>query len=215
MGNSGIYKITSPTGKIYVGQSINIKKRFNVYKSLACSGQNRLYNSFLKHGVDNHVFEILEYCGAAVINERERHYQEKFNVIDRKLGLNCCLTRTDKKKYVFSEESIQKMSAWQKGVPKSKEHKRKLSEAKIGKKQTLEHRLKGAQARVGSKRTKEQRIRISESLKGKNSKVVLDLLTGIYYDSVKELSELIGVHYSTMKAKLNGNMNNNTKYVYT
>ena len=30
----GIYKITSPTGKIYIGQSINLKRRFRDYKKL-------------------------------------------------------------------------------------------------------------------------------------------------------------------------------------
>jgi predicted GIY-YIG superfamily endonuclease len=28
-----IYKITNPTGKIYIGQSVNINKRFNSYYS--------------------------------------------------------------------------------------------------------------------------------------------------------------------------------------
>ena len=30
----GIYKITSPSGKIYIGQSIDIQKRFKHYKQL-------------------------------------------------------------------------------------------------------------------------------------------------------------------------------------
>lgn len=30
----GIYKITSPTNKIYIGQSKNIRKRFNNYQNL-------------------------------------------------------------------------------------------------------------------------------------------------------------------------------------
>ena len=32
--NSGIYKITSPTNKIYIGQSINIIKRWPSIKSI-------------------------------------------------------------------------------------------------------------------------------------------------------------------------------------
>ena len=44
----GIYKITNPTNKIYIGQSIDIKKRFNQYKNLQCKGQKALYSSLLK-----------------------------------------------------------------------------------------------------------------------------------------------------------------------
>jgi predicted GIY-YIG superfamily endonuclease len=32
MNKSGIYKIISPTGKIYIGQSINIEKRWEGHK---------------------------------------------------------------------------------------------------------------------------------------------------------------------------------------
>jgi len=43
----GIYKITSPSGKIYIGQSINIEKTWKYrYKNLnACKRQTILYNS--------------------------------------------------------------------------------------------------------------------------------------------------------------------------
>ena len=48
----GIYKIISPSGKIYIGQSRNIDKRFQQYKRLNCAKQPRLYNSFIKYGID-------------------------------------------------------------------------------------------------------------------------------------------------------------------
>ena len=54
----GIYKITSPTNKVYIGSSNNIFNRWCSYKNLKCLTQTKLYRSFLKHGVDNHVFEI-------------------------------------------------------------------------------------------------------------------------------------------------------------
>ena len=58
----GIYKITSPSGKVYIGQSRNIENRFLQYKNKHCRFQFRLYNSFNKYGVENHVFEIIEEC---------------------------------------------------------------------------------------------------------------------------------------------------------
>ena len=58
----GIYKITSPSEKNYIGQAVNINKRFYRYKSLDCSQQIILYKSFIKYGVENHIFEIIEEC---------------------------------------------------------------------------------------------------------------------------------------------------------
>ena len=55
----GIYKITSPTNRIYIGQSINIEYRFKQYRWIKAKSQTRLRNSFLKHGVENHKFEIV------------------------------------------------------------------------------------------------------------------------------------------------------------
>lgn len=55
----GIYKIVSPSGKVYIGQSGDIDKRFKTYSNLQCKGQTLLYKSFIKYGVENHQFEII------------------------------------------------------------------------------------------------------------------------------------------------------------
>jgi hypothetical protein len=57
----GIYKITSPSGKIYIGQSVEIKRRFNSYKRMYVKNKGvvKLYRSFLKYGADNHIFEVV------------------------------------------------------------------------------------------------------------------------------------------------------------
>jgi len=72
-----IYKITSPSGKIYVGQTINYSNRVKVYKSVNCVKQRKLYNSFLKYGFDSHLFDILEEnIQAELLNEREIYWIE-------------------------------------------------------------------------------------------------------------------------------------------
>lgn len=55
-----IYKITSPSGKKYVGQTRDVIKRKYVYKHNKCVKQKMLYASLLKYGFDNHTFEVLE-----------------------------------------------------------------------------------------------------------------------------------------------------------
>lgn len=55
----GIYKITSPTGKVYIGQSVNIERRHRDYKYMGCFRQLKIYHSLKKYGYAAHKFEAL------------------------------------------------------------------------------------------------------------------------------------------------------------
>lgn len=58
----GIYTITSPSGKVYIGQSYNIISRWNSYRrrSVLNKGLQRfLIHSIIKYGYENHVFKIV------------------------------------------------------------------------------------------------------------------------------------------------------------
>jgi|SRR6478609_2390214 len=132
---TGIYKITSPTKRIYIGQSLNVKGRFNHYKKYKCKAQTKLYNSLIKYGADKHVFEIICECDKSELNNKERFYQEIYNSTCQKKGLNCQLVNTDFEKRIFSIETRLKMSqnrkgktAHNKGVPLSKESIEKRTE---------------------------------------------------------------------------------------
>lgn len=59
MAEAGIYKITSPSGKIYIGQSSNIKRRMIEHKYRAKIKNLKLYSSIRKYGFENHKIEIL------------------------------------------------------------------------------------------------------------------------------------------------------------
>ena len=68
----GIYKITSPSNKVYIGQSLNIYKRWKQHtEKHNLSKANKLYKSFLKYGFQNHKFEILELCDKEDLNKNE------------------------------------------------------------------------------------------------------------------------------------------------
>jgi group I intron endonuclease len=120
---SGIYKITSPTGRVYIGQAVDLKRREIEYKCTACKGQPRLYKSIIKYGWEAHQFDIIEYCGEEELNCSERFWQDIFNVLDRDKGLNCVLTECGAKRYTISEEVSEKLRA------KSK-HKKKTINTK-------------------------------------------------------------------------------------
>lgn len=90
---TGIYKITNPCGKIYIGQSKDIESRISRYKKLqCCKKQHLLYRSFLKYGIENHSFEILEKgeYTKEELNSLEKEYIVKYNSFRKtnKLGMN-------------------------------------------------------------------------------------------------------------------------------
>lgn len=107
-----IYKIKSPTGKIYIGQSGNIERRIKVYERLHCKNQIKLYNSLLKYGWVNHDFSIIEevFIGdkKSIINEREIYWIEKFDSF--KNGLNCNIGGNGNIGIIHSNETKKKIS---------------------------------------------------------------------------------------------------------
>jgi hypothetical protein len=66
-----IYKITNPNGRIYIGQTTDIKTRWNKYKKLSCKDQPSLYTSLIKHKPENHIFEIIEEWPSGAVAAKE------------------------------------------------------------------------------------------------------------------------------------------------
>jgi hypothetical protein len=60
------------------------------------------------------------------------------------------------------------------------------------------------------KMSDEERIKKSSI----RSKIVLDLFSGVYYNSAKEAAEYIGIKHSTLKSMLNGTNKNRTNLIY-
>lgn len=125
----GIYKVISPFNKTYVGQSVNIEKRFKQYKRLDCKKQPKLYNSLIKHGINNHKFEVIEECSLEQLNEREIYWKQYYNTINE--GLNCELFDIGQGGH-RSNTVKHKISNSLKGKIKTLEHCLNLSKSKIG-----------------------------------------------------------------------------------
>lgn len=64
---------------------------------------------------------------------------------------------------------------------------------------------------MGKKHSNYSKIKIGLKSIGRraNSKIVLDTFTGIYYDTIKDVSIAYNLNYSTLKYNLNKNNNNN------
>lgn len=138
MPTIGIYTIISPSGKKYIGKSINIERRFKEYARLDCESQPKLYRSLKKYGWDAHEKHIFE------VNEKQLDNTEKYFIswyVTIPHGLNClkggngCRRTTEEQRNrmskagigrVFSQESRDKKSKSLMGHSVSNEVKEKL-----------------------------------------------------------------------------------------
>lgn len=78
---SGIYKITNiKDGKIYIGQSTDIKTRWSNHIKAALKidsiAHSRVHDAMGDEGIWNFTFELLEQCPKEKLNEREKYYIE-------------------------------------------------------------------------------------------------------------------------------------------
>lgn len=136
----GIYTITSPSGRVYVGQSVNMERRFGEYRrNGSVRKQRRLAASFAKYGVDSHVFSVAQECSEDVLSGMERQWQERLNVCGTN-GLNCRLMAASDRSGGFSAASRQRMSEKQRGEGNPNFGKRGAETSCFGRKRTDDER---------------------------------------------------------------------------
>lgn len=187
----GIYKITNPKGKIYIGQSINIESRKRVYKyfnSYRNSIGPILMNSFRKYGFENHVFEIIEECSVDQLDEKETYWKQYYlNQVNKnwRKVMFCNLHDTgggplsEKTKQKISKSNTGKPSFW-KGKTRGEEFGKKLSNNLERNKKIGEGNKGKKKPQIGIKlqgipKTEQHKQNISNSSKGKtrNNKPII------------------------------------------
>ena len=229
-----IYKITSPSGKIYIGQTLNIKKRINSYKSNSCNRQFKLYNSLIKYSWNNHIIEIIEDCDYNIIDEKEIYWIEYYDSYNN--GLNLTIGGKGKNGMTYSnKKNISKANkgkiAWNKGLTGiySKETLEKISQKSKGKipwnkglkdvysEETLFKISNSRKGKPGYWKGKtineEQRKKISNSTKNKIR--IMCIETGIIFESIREASEILGIGYSALKKHLSGNTKSSGGFTFS
>jgi group I intron endonuclease len=145
----GIYKITNPVGKIYIGQSRDIIKRLNGYKRGVCKQQTKLYHSVHKYGWDNHVFEVIEQCTILQLNDQEIYWINFYDCFDTDHGLN--LQSGGLVGSTVSEQTRERQRQKKLGTHRSEETKAKISK-------------NNACTRRGKPLTDDEKKRISEKV---------------------------------------------------
>jgi len=175
----GIYKISNKVnGKVYIGSSSDIKKRWNTHKNHLKknkSDSRYLQNAWNKHGEENFVFEIIE-CVYFEENlkERELFYIEKYKSCDANFGYNLQkepgrgpgLHGKDNPAFGQSEKFSGKNNHFY-GKYHTEETKRLISEANTGKKRSkqqidkMKKKLKGMNA--GERHGMNKRTRLTNN----------------------------------------------------
>lgn len=129
--NYCIYRLTSPSGKVYIGQTCNFKARMRKYKGKATINQQKIYRAIQKYGWDNFTKEIiLENLTLEEANQKEilqiklhNSVKEGYDIAHGGGGL-LGMIRTD--------QTRKKMSDSRKGIKYSEETLRRMSESRKG-----------------------------------------------------------------------------------
>lgn len=177
-----IYKLTAPSGKVYIGQTVCFSRRMNKYSNLNCKGQPKLYRAIFKYGWENFTKEIIDiYNGDQVkegLNALETYWITHYDSV--KSGYNCLSdggsvlgyrhSEVTKEKIrqcaslrVHSDESKKKMSDRSKGREISENTRLKLKIASTGKRHSVETKIKLRNIRIGRKHSNETRKKMSQS----------------------------------------------------
>lgn len=204
----GIYRITNKiNNKSYIGKSNNIKRRFAEHKIINHETNQSLKKAYIKYGLENFTFEILEECDLDSLNDREIYYiktlKPEYNrtkggdgasghqvsektreILRQKAKAQWERLTEEQKQEIINKQLIGN----RKGVKRpsrslSEETKRKLREANLGKKQSKEIIEKRKQTILEKK--KNGYIQTNQSHK----KPVYCVETGETFESVKEASE--------------------------
>lgn len=185
----GIYKITNPHNKVYVGQSVNIENRKRYYKNEKnCKNQIKLSRSIKKYGLENHLFETLEECSIDNLNEKERFWQDFYDCLNN--GLNCRLTLTTDKSGVLSDETKLKIGNSNRGKHHTEETKNKLRKNRLGKisSQHTKDKVSKNHGRWNAKLSNEQVHDICKMyLSGKTSREVIEKYPKIHRCTLCEI----------------------------
>lgn len=84
-----IYKITNmANGKIYIGKTSHIEKRWLDHIKKSKTLDWHLYNSMRKYGIENFCMEIIEEVSNSRVDDIEQYWIAKLNTTDPDIGYN-------------------------------------------------------------------------------------------------------------------------------
>ena len=198
----GIYMIRcKPNGKVYVGQSTNIEKRWKNHKWNLNGNYHHckeLQKDWNIYGEDNFEFKVVQKCKEENLDELEIIHIEQFEAFEK--GYNYTKGGSGSLGKVFSEETRKKMSESLKG----------RESPWAGKHLSNEQKEKLRIYRTGTSQTEETKKKISNATKGGNNPNCKKLIcvysngdkTEVMYQ--KELADYLNISEGLLKSILKG-----------
>ena len=122
---SGIYVLKSPSGKYYVGQSLNFDARMNMYKGMYCKSQRAIMNALKHYGFDAFEVIFMSYP-PEMLNWAEKWYVRQYKAFTE--GYNCT---EGGEGFKVSDETKKKISIANTGRIRTAETKKKMKDAHV------------------------------------------------------------------------------------
>ena len=199
----GIYKITNKiNNKIYIGQSNDLKRRKNEHRCIEHETNKSLKKAYIKYGLENFGFEVLEECKLQELNDKEKYWIEllkpQYNRTSGGDGSPNHKVSEETRKLLkqkgkefwnnLNEETKQKIINQNLKGPAighkvSKETRKKLREANLGKVQSKETIEKRKQTIINKK--KNGYIQTNKN----HRKKVICIETGEIFNSLKDAQD--------------------------
>lgn len=222
-----IYRIDLSRGYFYIGQSINIHKRFQFHLWLLKNNKHsntkmqRIYN---KYGVCE--LKIICICSKNDLNDFE---QVLLSYHDNNIFMcNIAKNILPRKDVIVSEETRKKLSLSLSGKKRTPEQVQAMRMRLVGIKRSprseqtkLKISLKNSgknNGMYGKKMTESAKIKQRQKLIGDNNylaKPILNTQTGIYYATLQEAADTCNIQRATLSWHLCGkSKKNKTDFIY-
>ncbi len=211
-----IYKITSPSNKVYIGQSWDWVSRKSKYKKLKNVEQIKIHRSLLKYGYDNHKVEIICDLPKDVSQETLDNYEILYWQSYKDCGVEMLNIKYPGSKGKLSEETKHKLSISHSGSNNAMFGKKGEDHPAFGQVGYWKNKPKESHPRFGSSGDKNPNFgRVGEKhpmfgKRGGNSpfaKKVINTVTGEIYPSVKDAAEILKINYSSLTSRLRKDSN--------
>lgn len=186
----GIYKITNKiNGKIYIGQSTDIKRRIYDHRTKAFQKGSLNYNTIIesairKYGKENFLYEVIEECKEEELDEKEQYWIKYYD---------CCVLDGKNKGYNNSRGG----ESWRK-ITLSEELKQEIKENKFKSIDEIANK-------IGCSKIYAYGLLKSNNLKPPTrlSEDTIDLIVDYYQThNIKQTAEFFEVSPNTIRRKL-------------
>lgn len=203
-----IYKITAPNGAVYVGQTINLRKRKSDYRCLRFKKQTQLWNNCQKYNWNpSDTFEVIDEClcgeDKVFLNEREIYWISFYD--SYRNGINCTEGGKGQVGRVWTQEQRDRQREITKSNGSGFTEGNKIT---LGKKLSEEHKTKISESNKGHKAwnkgketSDEVKEKISNSVSGEKNGFYGKIHTSESIEKIKK-SKLGSKHTEETKLKM-------------